>query len=94
MNRSSVWTIAGILAAAITASTARADEVLYSYDGDVVPYDPSAGWEVSHPCEPPCAESIVDGHFVLTWNDPPYQGRANYFLYIADPGATPPPRTG
>ena len=48
-------------------SPALADEVLYRYEGDVFPYDPSGGWAVYDPCEDPCSESLQDGYFVLQW---------------------------
>ena len=45
--------------------TALADGLLHQYEGNVVPYDESGGWLMGDPCEPPCAESVEDGHFVL-----------------------------
>ena len=61
------------------------DELLYRYECDVVPYDPSAGW-LDGLCEYPCSESLADGHFILEW---PFAGDlANYHYWIARP---PPP---
>ena len=68
---------------------AGADDVLYRYEGDVFPHDPSAGWLIADPCEGFCAESIENGHFVLTWIDG--GDLANYHLWIARGGDTPPP---
>jgi hypothetical protein len=68
---------------------ALADETLYRYEGEVVPYDESAGWLIADPCEGPCAESLQDGHFVLTWID--VGDVANYHLWIAHGDDTPPP---
>lgn len=49
-------------------ATAFADEVAYLYEGDVLPYDPSAGWIVANPCEAPaCSEGLESGHFVLEY---------------------------
>ncbi len=57
-------TIVAILIA--VCGTALADEPLYRYEGNVLPYDPSAGW-LNGLCEDPCSESLEDGHFVLRW---------------------------
>ncbi|MGB2986498.1 MAG: hypothetical protein WBE26_11515, partial [Phycisphaerae bacterium] len=65
-----------------------ADELLYRYEGDVVPYDESAGW-LDGLCEDPCSESIENGHFVLRWPEP--CDLANYDYSIADPPEQPPP---
>ncbi|MBU0716711.1 MAG: thrombospondin type 3 repeat-containing protein [Planctomycetes bacterium] len=55
---------------AVAIVPALADEVLYRYEGDVLPYDPSAGWLVGNPCEGVCSESLEDGHFKLLWTGP------------------------
>jgi len=47
-----------------------ADDLWYTYDGDVLPYDPSAGWLVSHACAFLCSDDVQDGHFVLRWAYP------------------------
>ena len=49
----------GLLMAATHA--ASADDTLYRYEGDVLPTDPSAGWIIADPCEPPYAESVENG---------------------------------
>lgn len=48
-------------------ASVSADDLIYSYDGDVLPHEPSAGWEVLDPCEGGCSESLDSGHFVLDW---------------------------
>ena len=59
--------IAVVLTAGFTLAPALGDEVLYSHESDVLPYEAPAPWEVFNPCEEPCMESVVDGHFVLQW---------------------------
>jgi len=44
-----------------------ADDTLYRYEGGVLPYDASAGWQIFDACETLCSESLEDGYFVLTW---------------------------
>jgi hypothetical protein len=66
----------------------RADVTSYRYEGDVLPYDPSAGWEVFNPCEPPCAESVEDGHFVIRWPEIGDFFQHTYFMADA-PGQLP-----
>jgi hypothetical protein len=52
------------IAVACCTAAAQADELLYSYEGDVFPWE--GGWSGSDErCEPPCHESLIDGHFVL-----------------------------
>jgi len=65
-----------------------ADDVLYRYEGDVLPYDPSAGW-MDGLCEYPCSESLENGHFVLRW--PEAADLANYTYVISWPPDDPPP---
>ena len=60
-------TLSTLLTLSLTIAVSQADDTLYRYEGDVLPYDPSAGWEVFNPCEPPCTESVEDGHFVARW---------------------------
>ncbi len=62
------------------------DDVLYRYEGDVLPYDPSAGW-MDGLCENPCSESLENGHFVLRW---PYAGDRASYTYIIANEPTPP----
>jgi len=65
---------------------AIADEVLQRYEGDVLPYQ-APGWIIADPCEPPCSESLEDGHFVLFWSEP--NDLANYSYRIAAPPDAP-----
>jgi len=44
-----------------------ADELLYNYECDVVPWDPSAGWQIFQACEGFCTPTVDDGHFVMDW---------------------------
>ncbi|MCH8243380.1 MAG: hypothetical protein IH897_12350 [Planctomycetes bacterium] len=79
-----VWV--GAWLAAVAPSFA--DDTIYRYEGNVVPYDESAGW-LDGLCEKPCSESIEDGHFVLRW--PFAADSVNYFYRIAVQGEAPPP---
>jgi len=85
-----------VLAIAIVAFSAvipsRADETLHRYEGDVLPYDESAGWLIFDPCESPCMESLEDGHFVLFWPDA--GDIANYHYWLAQPPDAPPHALG
>ncbi|MCH8243381.1 MAG: hypothetical protein IH897_12355, partial [Planctomycetes bacterium] len=78
-----------IVTCVTVVAAARADDTIYRYEGNVVPYDESAGW-LDGLCEDPCSESIEDGHFVLRWSIA--GDLANYHLWIGRPGdpALPP----
>jgi hypothetical protein len=79
-----------IVASLIALSAAsRADDVLYRYEGDVLPYDPSAGWLIVDRCELQCAESVESGHFVLRWG--PVGNSARYHYWVARSPDVPPP---
>jgi len=71
-----------------TAGDTLADEVIHRYEGNVLPYDESAGWE-GYPCEYPCTESVEDGHLVIrfayAWNS------AGYRRWLAREPETMPP---
>lgn len=68
-----------------------ADELLYRYEGNVAPYDPSAGWLHVDPCEsPPCTEVLDGGMFGLQFDHPPPGDIVNYHLWIAQ-SPNPPP---
>ena len=73
----------------IVAAATRGDDFLYRYEGDVLPHDPSAGWEIFQPCESPCTESLEPGHFLLFW--PVAGSLTNYGFRIAEPQDVPPP---
>ena len=77
-----------LIAVAVLAPDARADEALYRYEGDVHPLDESAGW-LGSPCESPCSEFLEAGHLVFLWPEP--GENAQYTYPIVAPGASPPP---
>lgn len=76
---------------AVVSPTA-ADETLYGYEGNVLPYDESleetGRWVIFDPCEAPCSEHLEDGHFVLRWSQ--RNDIANYHLRFVEVTATPP----
>ncbi len=81
-----------VIASVITIALGRpilADELLYRYEADVLPYDPSAGWILGNPCDKGCSESVVEGFLQLTY---PASGGSftNYSYRIANPGVAPP----
>ena len=67
-----------------------ADDVLYRYEGDVLPYDESAGWIVANPCDGACQESIIDGHYVTEFGELG-DGTYNHHYWIDRVGDPPPP---
>ncbi len=83
--------IVAILVLCLTIASV-ADETLYRYEGDVHPMDPSAGWVMGNPCDPPCSEFMEDGHFVRLWSEA--ADYASYAFRIAQPPDPPPPRCG
>ena len=86
MTRSILLTLALIL----MTTTARGDGLLFSYDGDVFPDDPTGGFEIFNACELDCSRRLENGHFVLEWGM--MGDLVNYDHLIAEPGgATPPP---
>ncbi len=80
-----VWITVGLLLAAsgLAARTVRADDVLYRYEGNVIPTDPSEGWLLFDPCDPPCSESIENGHLVFRWTQA--ANIVNYTKVITEP---------
>ncbi len=76
------------LATLVFVIVAHADDVLYRYEGDVLPYDPSAGW-FHGTCENSCTETIEDGYFILRW--PGLGDWPSYGYRIAQPPVLPPP---
>ena len=54
------------LAVAVVAGFARGDESLYRYEWDVLPLDPSAGWEGFAICDSGCSEWVEGGHLLLS----------------------------
>lgn len=71
----------------LLATPALADDVLYRYEANVLPYDPSAGWITGDPCG--CDELLLGGHLVLYWELP--GGPVGYLYWIAQPPVAPPP---
>ncbi len=43
------------------------DEALYRFEGNVFPFDESAGWRVGRRCQNACSETIGTGAFKITW---------------------------
>lgn len=71
-------------------TSSKADELLYTYDADVVPLDPAAGW-FGDSCTAPCQESIEYGHYVTRW---PAPGDVfSYGYWISRNGTPPAPPT-
>ncbi len=90
-HKTHVRTLVAVLLGALALRASVADDLLYRYEGNVVPYDESAGWILADPCDTPCTESVEDGHFILRW---PWAGNlANYHLWIARRDDPPPPPT-
>lgn len=55
----------GFLCALLASTPTLGDQLIYQYEGDVLPTDPSAGW-TAIPCVPPsCIARLEGGHFVL-----------------------------
>ncbi len=67
---------------------ARADDLLYGYEGNVPPYDPSEDWFVGGICDGVCSDSIENGHYVLTHTMA--SDIYSYIKWIAQPPEQPP----
>jgi len=70
--------------------TGRADDLLFRYEGNVLPYSVDGGWNQGNPCENGCSESVDDGYFELRWDVA--TDFALYLHWIAQP-PTPAPTT-
>ena len=81
-------TLAVVAVLCLAVPQAGADELLYQYVGDVLPYDESAGWAVHDACESVCKEAVEDGGLVLHWDEP--GDSINYDYDIARPPDDPP----
>jgi len=77
-------------ASLLAPPAARADSLLFGYEGDVLPGDPGSGFEIFNPCDGDCSRHLEDGHFVLEWG--PMGSLVNYNHDI-DPGPEDPPPT-
>ncbi len=73
------------------AACCAADEILFRYEGDQLPYAKGAGFEIFNACEGPCSEQVEDGVFVLNWSVP--NDTVNYGHWIATPDTPPPPNS-
>lgn len=74
----------------LLSNIGRADDVLFSYDGDVLPSDPSSGLNVFDECEPPCQESLAGGFFRLSFPPTGTSELANYQRWISQSPIQPP----
>lgn len=52
----------------LCATTALADDLLFAYEGNVLPSDPGTGWLVFNACDSGCSASNQDGKLVLRWD--------------------------
>lgn len=77
-----------VVLVALAPFVCLADDLIYRYEGDVLPYDPSAGW-IDGGCQYPCNESIENGHFVLRW--PEAGNFTSYLFWITQPDEKPLP---
>ncbi|MCH9002555.1 MAG: hypothetical protein IIC02_08275, partial [Planctomycetes bacterium] len=68
---------------------ALADGVIYRYEGEVLPHDPSEGWLIFDACDPPCSESVADGSFNLFWDTGGDFANHHYWISLA-PDSPPP----
>ncbi len=85
---SRTWLIVAVVCL-VGALRVWADNVLYRYEGDVLPYDPAAGWLIFDACEGVCSVSVGDGHFMADWIA--IGDAFNYTLIYARAPAEPPP---
>jgi hypothetical protein len=58
-----------VLALSLLASIAPADELLFRYEGDVLPDDPMGGFTAFQPCDTLCGcnDFVENGRFVVEW---------------------------
>ncbi len=75
----------------LAVSTVQADDVLHRYEGDVLPYDESAGWIVPNACEGACTDALEDGRYVARWFDMATGDNFYYHHWIARAPEAPPP---
>ena len=81
--------VVGIVMVFVGSVGALADDVIYRYEGDVLPHDPSAGWIIADTCEPPCSESVADGSFNRFWDTGGDFANHHYWISLA-PDSPPP----
>ena len=77
----------------IADSEVAADDTIYRYEGDVMPFEKTPGWIIADPCAAACTESIENANFVLRWAKQEAGNLTNYTLFIATPETPPPPNT-
>lgn len=80
-----------VLLAATFDAPLFADELLYRYDGNVLPSDEASGLVVANPCEAPaCFEKVENGHLILEWAET-NEDLVNFHRWISIAPASPPP---
>lgn len=77
-----------LLSVSFGPSIARGDDLIYRYDGDVLPWDPSAGFLIDS-CAPDCVETVEDGGLVIRWEQAPEF--VQYFRWFGDTPDDAPP---
>ncbi len=85
-----VWNTVGAFLAGgcFVTGAVYADGLLYSFEGNTVPYDPSEGWIIADPCDPPCTEAVEGGAFILRWPVP--GNMTNYHRWVTQALEEPP----
>jgi hypothetical protein len=83
--------VAALIPFILLPGVTRADDLLYSYDGDVLPYDENAGWIVADACggQDACSEHLDGGFFSLEWSI--FGNQANYHYQLSTPKTHPAP---
>jgi len=79
-----------VFSIALALNSAAGDDLLYRYEGDVLPYSIEGGWIRGQPCDAACREFLAAGHFGLRW-EVATQG-VGYSRWIAR-APVPPPAT-
>ncbi len=74
----------------VVEDVARPDEALYRFEGDMLPYDPTAGWLVFAVCDVDCTELVANGHFILEWAADGRDTVAYAFRIADNPELLPP----
>lgn len=63
-------------------SGASADNLVYRYEGEVVPYEAPGQWSYNR-CDLPCNESLEGGNFVLQWDSDGWE-HAGYSHFMTE----------
>ena len=69
-------------------SAARADELIFGFDGDILPGDPGSDWIIANACAMGCSRRLENGHFLLERGV--IGDLVKYSHTIASPGEPPP----